>query len=132
MGKPNFQALRSRMTALAMEYPALAGRSGVSVAALKRIVSGEQQNPSIGTLRAIAEALGVEIRIGHGVEVVEQSSAAQFKESAARRKAEMIVRLVQGTSALEAQAVGPEARRDMVTKTVHELMTSSPRRLWAS
>ena len=120
------------MTALAMEYPALAGRSGVSVAALKRIVSGEQQNPSIGTLRAIAEALGVEIRIGHGVEVVEQSSAAQFKESAARRKAEMIVRLVQGTSALEAQAVGPEARRDMVTKTVHELMTSSPRRLWAS
>ena len=125
------KSLRNRMKSIGIGYPALSGRSGVSVAELKRIFSGKRCNPTLDTLRAVARALGVEFRIHGGVEIVHQCSAGELREKAARRKAEKLVNLVQGTSALEAQAVGPEVRNDMVNQTVHELMAGPPRKLWA-
>jgi len=38
--------------------------------------------------------------------------------------------MVQGTSALESQAVDSETYRQMVRQTMHELMAGSRRRLW--
>jgi hypothetical protein len=51
-------------------------------------------------------------------------------EREAARKAEALVNLVQGTSALEAQGLGPDALREMKDRTVHELLAGSRRMLW--
>jgi hypothetical protein len=48
----------------------------------------------------------------------------------ARAKAEEVARLVQGTSALESQAVDADAYRRLVERSYHELMAGSRRRLW--
>jgi hypothetical protein len=53
-----------------------------------------------------------------------------FAERQARTKAEAIVRMVQGTSALESQAVDSDTYRQMVSQTVHELMAGPRRKLW--
>lgn len=124
--------LATRMRALGIAYPALSERTGISVPELKRVISGKHANPTLKTIQAIAKALGVEIRVGSSVKVVEECSAAELRERAAIQKAQKIVQLVQGTMALESQAVGPEAQREMITNTVRELLTGPPRRLWAS
>ena len=54
-----------------------------------------------------------------------------FAEQQAESKAETIVRMVQGTSSLEVQAVDPGTYREMVKQTVHELMAGSRRKLWS-
>lgn len=115
-----------------MSFAALSERTGVSVQTLKRILSGHADNPTLRSIQSIATALGVEIRIHGQIEVIEQFSAHDFRERAAEKKAEKIVRLVQGNSALEAQAVGPSSLRDMMRQTVHDLMTGPSKRLWSS
>lgn len=42
-----------------------------------------------------------------------------------------VARLVQGTNALEAQAVDDAEYRRLVERTYHELLARSRRRLWA-
>ena len=58
------------------------------------------------------------------------SDEQAFAERQAETKAEVIVRMVQGTSALESQAVDSDTCRQMVSQTVHELMAGPRRRLW--
>ena len=58
----------------------------------------------------------------HGALTVEQ----------ARKKAEQVARLVQGTSALESQAVDAKTYKRLVEKTYHELLAGSRRRLWSA
>ena len=50
----------------------------------------------------------------------------------ARRKADALVGLVQGTSALEAQAVGAASLRRMRKRVMRELLEGPPGRLWAA
>jgi len=127
-----WESLSRRRRDLRMGFSALSERSGVSVPTLKRIINGQSENPTLHSIQSIAAALGVEIRIHRRIEVVEQSGAYEFREKAAKEKAEKIVRLVQGTSALEAQAVGATDLRTMVKQTVHDLMSGPARRLWSS
>ena len=54
-----------------------------------------------------------------------------FAEQQAESKARTIVRIVQGTSALEAQGVDSGTRQQMVKQTVHQLMAGSRRKLWS-
>lgn len=129
---PYWQALRSRMKALGMSFAALSERSGVSAAALKKLLTGEQENPTYNTLLAVSVALGVSMTLGKEITIKNECSVTEFQKRAARIKAEKIAKLVQGTSALESQAVSEQARRDMVTRTYCELMAGSPRKLWAA
>ncbi len=40
--------------------------------------------------------------------------------------------MVQGTSALESQAVDAATYQRLIEKSVHELLAGSPRRLWSN
>ncbi len=57
--------------------------------------------------------------------------AQEVLEQQARKKAERLVGMVQGTSALEAQAVSSRHIGQMIKKTIQELLAGSRRRLWA-
>ncbi len=127
----DLKSLESRRRALRMSRIALADRAGLSVPTLDRILSGEG-NPTLETLASLAAALGVEFRITNQVvEPSETCSANEFRTYVARQKAIQLVKLVQGTSALEAQAVGEAAEAEMVEQTIHDLLAGSSRRLWA-
>ena len=120
-----------RRRQLKMSLAALSRRSGLSVPTLNRILSG-QANPTLETLGTLATSLGVEIRISKdGVEVKELLSPNGFREFVAKEKASHLVRMVQGTSALESQAVGKTDIKNMVNQTIHELLAGTPRRLWS-
>ena len=64
------------------------------------------------------------------VRVRPNAEANTVLDRRARRLAESIVKTVQGTSGLEAQAIGKRELRHMVEQTVHELMAGSKNRLW--
>lgn len=127
-----FKSLESRRRTLRISRAALAARTGLSVPTLNRILAGEG-NPTLETLTALSSALGVEFRITNQiVELTELCSANEFRKLMAEQKALRLVRMVQGTAALEAQAVGQAQEKEMVERTVHELLAGPARRLWAS
>ena len=104
---------------------ALSKRSRVPVSTLKSIFRKGVEHATFSNVVAIASALGVEIEISPKVDSFE------FRQQQALRKAKDLVGLVQGTSALEAQAVGSRQLEQMIHELVHQLMAGSPRRLWA-
>jgi hypothetical protein len=53
------------------------------------------------------------------------------REQQAWKKARKLVGMVQGTSALEGQAVSEAAYQAMVERTYHELLAGSNHRLWS-
>jgi hypothetical protein len=65
------------------------------------------------------------------LDVVPIFPAQEILEKQARKKAERLVGMVQGTSALEAQAVSSRHIGQMIKKTIHELLAGSRRSLWA-
>lgn len=120
--------LDARRRELGMTYPALAARSGVSEPTVKRILTdsaGAAQRASFAHVAAIALALGMPLD-------AQPLDADDFRAAAAREKAERIARMVQGTSALEAQAVDQAAYRRLVERSYHELLAGPPRRLWSA
>lgn len=123
--------LESRRRQLGMSLAALAQRSGLSAPTLNRILGGEA-NPTLETLVTLAKALGVEIRISeNGVDLREPTTPARFRKAIAKEKASKVVQMVQGTSALESQAVGQADVKNMVEQTIHELLAGTSRRLWS-
>jgi transcriptional regulator with XRE-family HTH domain len=115
--------LVERRAALGMSHAHLSVRSGVPIPTVKRILGGRLGEASFANVAAIAEALGSPIG-GEAIDVEE------LRRRQARLRAEQVARLVQGTSALEAQAVGEAAYRTLVERSYHELLAGSPRRLW--
>ena len=127
-----FERLNGRRRALGMTHAALALRSGVSVPTVKRMLGGSAGGgagggggASFAHVAAVAEALGMPL-------TAEPVDADAMRLAAAREKAERIARLVQGTSALEAQAVDEAEYRRLVERSVHELLAGPPRRLWSA
>lgn len=116
--------LKLRREALGMSHATVAARSGVSEPTVKRILGGQLAEASFANVVAIAEALGMTVGLG-------ETDAEELCRQQARRKAERIARLVQGTSALESQAVDQTAYGRLVERSFHELMAGSRRRLWA-
>lgn len=116
--------LTSRRKALGISTAALARRSGVSEPTVKRILGGQIGDASFAKVAAIVQALGVSIGL-------DEIDADELCRRQARLKAEQIARLVQGTSALESQAVDRETYERLVEKSYHELLAGSKRRLWA-
>ena len=117
--------MERRRKSLKMSRPVLARRSGVSLPTVNRILSGGDERATYASLRAIARALGMDF------ELKSIASEQDLAEQEAHAKAEEIVRMVQGTSALESQAVGRETYIQMIRQTVHELMAGPRRRLWS-
>jgi transcriptional regulator with XRE-family HTH domain len=123
---PDFlDRLSRRRRAVGMPFSAIAHRSGVSEPTVKRILSGHGRAASFENVSAVARALGVSIESG-------EDDAEQMCREQARRKAEQIARLVQGTSALEAQAVSAATYRKLVERSYRELLAGPRRRLWSS
>ena len=107
-----------------MSHTALASRSGVSEPTVKRILGGQLGAASFANVIAIAEALGVSFGLV-------ETDADEFRRQQARRKAEHVARLVQGTSALESQAVDGDTYHRIVERSYHSLLAGSKRRLWS-
>ena len=119
------ERLADRRERLGMSYPSLAARSGVSEPTVKRGLAGRIAEASFENVVAIADALGMPL-MSAPIDV------EAFREQVARQKAERVARLVQGTSALEAQAVDADQYRKLVERSMRELLTGSRRLLWAS
>ena len=117
--------LSRRRKALGMSFAVLAARSGVSEPTLKRMLGGHMAESSFANVAAVAHALGCSFDLG-------ESDPDELCDRQARKKAEQIARLVQGTSALESQAVDAETYRRLVEKSYHELLAGSRRRLWST
>lgn len=115
--------LSARRHELGMSYPALAERSGVSEPTVKRILSG--QDASFANVTAVAAAMGLKLGF-------EETDAQDLRRAQAEKKARHIARMVQGTSALESQAVDDATYQRLVEKSLHELLAGSSRRLWAN
>lgn len=116
--------LVSRVADLGITRAALAARSGVSIATVNRVLGGRLGEAAFAHVAAIAAAVGLSLDMTG-------EDAAEFCRRQARRRAEEMARLVQGTSALEAQAVDAAAYERLVEQTYHELLAGSRRRLWA-
>lgn len=117
------ERLAQRRELLGMTFPALAQRSGVPEPTAKRILAGRLDEASFKNVAAVAAALGIPL-------TAEPIDIETFRESVARSKAERSARLVQGTSALEAQAVNAEQYRKLVERSVRDLLSGPARRLW--
>lgn len=106
-----------------MSLVALARRSGVSLPTVRRILGDGLHAASFANVAAVAEALGAPLTLA--ARDVDEERMRQ-----AQAKAEQVARLVQGTSALENQAVDQSTYRRLVERSVHELLAGSNRRLW--
>jgi transcriptional regulator with XRE-family HTH domain len=120
-----FEKLESRRRELGLSQSALAERSGVSLPTVHRILAGHSPAASFDNTLAIAQALGMQL------DAVPLLKTQELLEQQARKKAEQLVRMVQGTSALEGQGVSGNQIAHMIRKTVRELLAGSRRRLWA-
>ena len=116
--------LGRRRRSLGMSYDELSRRAGVPVSTLKRVMGGEV-TASFSTVSAVADALGVDFAKAAAEEI------PAMRERQARAKARTLVALVQGTSALEGQAVAPADVELMEQRTAAELLSGSARKLWA-
>jgi transcriptional regulator with XRE-family HTH domain len=122
---PLLLALDQRRRDLGLSYDLLSKRCGVSRPTVQRILSGRQAAASFSNILAIAESLGLALRLDSEV------TPNKLKREQAERKAKRLVALVQGTSGLEGQAVDRETIDSMVEQTAHELLAGSNRRLWS-
>jgi transcriptional regulator with XRE-family HTH domain len=119
-----FQPFEVRRQQLGMSYSALARRGGVSEATVRRVLSGHHE-ASFANVKAIAEALGMGVKIDAAIDIED------LRTQQALLKARRLARMVQATSGLEGQAVNEETVRQMETRTLHELLAGPPRRLWS-
>lgn len=123
--KKLFEKLEARRRELGLSQSALAERSGVSLPTVQRILSGHSPAASFENTMAIAQVLEMQL------DATPVIPAQEVLEKQALKKAERLVRMVQGTSALEAQGLSPKHLTQMIKKTVNELLAGSRRRLWA-
>jgi transcriptional regulator with XRE-family HTH domain len=119
-----FQVLEKRSRELGMTYRVLAQRCGVSQPTVVRILSGKQPNAAWQNVLAVAQTLGMTIN------VAPSAAAEDLLLEQAEKKATELVGIVQGTAALEGQAVDGKFLKRLRRQTVHELLVSSKRRLW--
>jgi len=130
--KLDTKPLEARRRELAISKPTLAKRSGVSLATIHRILLGDVHDVTLSRLGAVADALGMEIRYLEGAcRFSPARSVFDMQRDQAQEKAERLVRLTQGTSALEGQAVSDATIREAIEQTVATLLTGPKRRLWA-
>jgi transcriptional regulator with XRE-family HTH domain len=116
--------LKKRRKDLGMSEAILAQRARISRNTVRRIMSGECTNVSLGNFMSLAEALGVDVHL-------KDEPPDIFLERQAGKKARYLVGMVQGNMGLESQAVGQDAVKRMIRDTVHRLLAGSRSNLWS-
>ncbi len=116
--------LDERRRILGMPVRVLAERCGVSVATVNRALAGDT-SARFSTIANLAKTLGVHLRLG------KRAPIAGMLRKEAMQRADELVRMVQATSALEAQAIGADALRTMKEKIAANLLSGSGHKLWA-
>jgi transcriptional regulator with XRE-family HTH domain len=117
------RALNERRKALQMSEEALARRSGLSRVTVSRLLAGRHPKASFVHIAALAEALGVHIEF-QAVETTE------FVQEQARHQAGRLVGMMQGTMALESQAVSPEFAQQLEADAAGRLLNGPWKKLW--
>lgn len=110
---------------LGISYHDLSKLSGVSVPTLNRMFSGQSSSIQFDAIIAVADVLKVDITAKTTV------SAEKMRREQAERKAEYLMKLVKGNTALEGQGSSEAAYREMKEKTVNELLAKK-KALWAA
>ena len=116
------ETMKRQKKALGMTNAVIASRSGLSEPTVVRILSGHA-GAHFDHVLAIAKVLGVDLN-------ARTTDPEKILKRQAHYKAEMIMRLVRGNSALEATETDAGAYRSMLRKTVRELLGGSRRALW--
>jgi len=119
-----FQTFEKRRRELGMSRAMLARRSRVSLPTVNRIMSSQRGMSAFAHVAAIAQALGMELT------PVAKDGSEDLRRRQASSKARRLVRLVQGTSGLEGQAVDQCDLESMIARTTEELLRSN-RKLWS-
>ncbi|HEX4797611.1 MAG TPA: helix-turn-helix transcriptional regulator [Humisphaera sp.] len=118
------QRLSHRRLSLGMSCAIVARRSGLSLRTVQRVLSGHEPDVGLSTVLAIAGVLGMSFHIS-------EEDPNDLRRRQADRQAEKVVELVQGTLALEAQALAAEQLDSLRQRTVRDLLAGSNRKLWA-
>ena len=127
-----FAQLDNRRIRLRMSKADLARRAGLSLPTVQRLLRSQEGDARVETVAALAAALGVEVRLSDTLGVHESIAVSAFRAQQARRKARRLAKLVQGTMALEAEAVEASVLEQMEEANFHALLAGPPRRLWAA
>ena len=115
--------LKKQKEALSIPYEAIASRSGLGIATVKRAFSGH--DISLDTLDKIAVALGCEIAIKP------KKSPKALYQAQIEKKAQEIVNRVIHTSALEDQLPRSEAQTKMLTQAKAMIAKMPKSQVWA-
>jgi transcriptional regulator with XRE-family HTH domain len=118
-------SLAARRKELRMSLQVVAKRSGLGLRTVQRVLSEREPNAKLDTVLRIADALNIELR------PKEAGSAHLVRKRQAMKKAANLVSMVQGTSALESQAIPKNDLRDIKAEMAARLSTGSSRQLWA-
>jgi transcriptional regulator with XRE-family HTH domain len=118
-----FSTFDQRRKRMGLSCAALAKRTGLSLRTVQRVLSGSEPDPGFSTVAKLARELGVALRF-------DEDDVHALRRKQAEKKAGQIIALVQGTSALESQALSSEALRDLRERTINELLAGSNRKLW--
>jgi hypothetical protein len=116
--------LNARRKELKMPVAALVSRSRVPRPTVYRILRGGALDVRFGHVLRVAAVLGLPFG-------TPPLAAEEYRRQEARRKARLVGRLTQGTMALEAQALAPEALARVEEKVVAELLAGPGKKLWS-
>jgi len=115
--------LKKQKEALSIPYEAIATRSGLGIATVKRAFSGH--DISLDSLDKIAVALGCEIAIKP-----KQSAKALYQAQIEKKAHEIVNRVIQ-TSALENQSPRSEAQNKMLSQAKAMISKMPKSQVWA-
>lgn len=115
--------LKKQKEALSIPYEAIASRSGLGIATVKRAFLGH--DISLGTLDKIAAALGCEIAIKP-----KQSAKALYQAQIEKKAHEIVSRVIQ-TSALENQLPSDDAQKRILTQAKAMIAKMPKSKVWA-
>jgi transcriptional regulator with XRE-family HTH domain len=118
--------LSRRRKELGMSMAVVAQRSGVGMRTVQRVLSGLEPTARLSTVLSIAQALGLKLQ------PIEVASSRSIRWNQAKQKAAELAGMVQGTSALEAQAIPDRALRQIEDEIASELVRGPRRQLWSS
>jgi DNA-binding phage protein len=118
-------SLAAKRKELRMSLQVVAKRSGLGLRTVQRVLSEREPNAKLDTVLRIADALNIELR------PKEAGSAHLVRKRQAMKKAANLASMVQGTSALESQAIPKNDLRDIKAEMAARLSTGSSRQLWA-
>jgi DNA-binding IclR family transcriptional regulator len=116
--------LNRRRHELGMPIVVISRQSRVHPSTVQRLLAGELSVAGFGIVCRVALALGVHI-------AVREESVIQMKRQAARAAAAKLVKSIQATSALEAQAVGTRMLKVIEERIMAQLLAGPGYKLWA-